>query len=316
MKEELHYSYTVFGLSIISEIPLPELIPIEADDVSNPKILLKLGEVQKPEEGLENTFYGRMQIYNTGFYFLTLEDFGSFYLTKEDEYTLITMHVVDESQLVYLKSWLYGSVLTAALQMNDRFALHASAVIVNDELFMFCGNSGIGKSTLASQLHSRGYNIFSDDKCVLFWHKSEERFYAYPTLRIARLWKDATDKINDTSFLESPQSVALKKEKYQYLLSEDVYISTPKPIKRIYRIHNLPEDRKLQVFNPTGVRKIKQLQAQTHRLNFVKGLGKTKVHWEYLEQIIKKVSYAVLGRPRNTPIEDFVDFVEHQIKSS
>lgn len=316
MNHAPNYWYTVFGLSISSEIELPELIPIESHQATGPLVNISLGRVHKPAPDLKQTVYGKMQIFNSDFYYLHIKEIGSFYLERQKNETFVTIEVLNESQLVYLKSWLYGSVLTAALQMNNRFALHASAVILNDELFLFCGRSGIGKSTLASQLHSRGYNIFSDDKCVLFWEETEEKFYAYPTLRIARLWKDATDKITDTSFLMNPQSVSLKQEKYQYILSEEAYISRPKAINRIFRIHNLPETGKMQVFNPTGIRKIRQLRAQTHRLNFVKGLGKTKIHWNYLEQIVQNVSFAVLGRPKNTPIEEFVNFVEHQIKTS
>jgi len=59
-------------------------------------------------------------------------------------------------------AWFYGLVLSGILHLNDLFALHASGVLVQDQLHLFCGNSGMGKSTLAAQLKCKGYPLFTD----------------------------------------------------------------------------------------------------------------------------------------------------------
>lgn len=277
-----------------------------------PQINIFGSKIEEPKRDLADTVYGKMQIFNSHFFYLHLKDHARFHVSQKVGVTNIQVDLLEDHDWPIVKSWLFGSVLTAALQMNNRFAIHASAVMKDDQLYLFCGHSGIGKSTIASQLHTKGYPIFSDDKCVLFWDE-ENTLQSFPSLKITRLWENSAEELTDDGFIHSPTKVALRKNKYQYLISDAQVIDQCKHVHSIYRIHDGSKESKLQIRNPAGVQKIKQLRNQTHRLNYVTGLGKQKIHWEYMQKIIQHIPYAVINRPKGTSIREFVDFVEQNI---
>ena len=310
MSEQRHF-YKVFGLIIRSNILLPELISVAPTDKID--LDIKTGTVVFESQEHSNSAAQMQVSYEPGSFYLELKEKARFRVSDEGRIIAIIVDIVNPDDMNTILSWFYGSVLTAAMQMKNRFALHASAVMVNGRLHLFCGPSGIGKSTLAAQLHSRNYNAFTDDKCVLYWDKDQQEYLAEPAIQIMRLWEDATDNLTDIDFLEDRRPVVNRQNKFQYLVKEDVGIRERKPIERIYVIKNMTDDWDLEVTEPTGFRKAKMLRNQTHRLQYIKGLNKTKEHWEYMDGVVKNVPIRILWRPRSTTIHDFVDFVENEI---
>src|SRR5204863_9039961 len=59
----------------------------------------------------------------------------------------------------------YGSALPLAAQARGLEILHASAVVVGStsSVAAFCGSSGVGKSTVAFGLATRGHGHWADD---------------------------------------------------------------------------------------------------------------------------------------------------------
>lgn len=60
-------------------------------------------------------------------------------------------------------------VITNRLARLDAIALHASAIRIDGTVYLFCGRSGIGKSTIAELLcaHS-GAALLNDDRAIIF----------------------------------------------------------------------------------------------------------------------------------------------------
>lgn len=312
-KASYHHQYTVFGIDVISEMELKALMPSK-DDYLSQKIYVKWAKVEKPQEGLPNTMYTKNTVLNPTFFYLILKDVAQFHLTKIDEHTLqIEIDLLDENEIDMMFTWLYGSLITAALMMLNHFALHASGVLVNDNVHIFCGESGIGKSTIAAQLRSKGYPLFTDDKCVLKWSESSKQFLAQPSLQIIRLWKDATDKIEDVSFLNDKTAVTGRVEKYQYQIEDEAISQTPKALAQINIITQVEENGILSLEQLSGMEKLNYLIEQTHRKGYIKYLGKTKIHWDFLSQLVNEVPVNIIYRPQNTSIENFVAFVEQHL---
>lgn len=307
------YSYSVFGICVIAQMELKALMPLKAAYL-NQKIYINWRKVSKPEANIPNTKYTKNTIINPGFFYLSLEEVAQFYLMPKNENELnIDIDLQNENEIDTMFTWLYGSVFTAALMMLNRFALHASGVLANNKVHLFCGESGIGKSTIAAQLTAKGYRLFTDDKCVVNWSATEEQFLAQPSLQIIRLWKDATDKMDNPTFLNEKTAVTGKVEKYQYQLEEQTIIQTPKQLAQINVIERVEARGALSIIELSGMEKLNYLVEQSHRKGYIKHLGKSKVHWEFLSQLVNQVPVCWISRPLNTSIEDFVAFVEQYL---
>ena len=59
-------------------------------------------------------------------------------------------------------------ILHAVMAMNHRYVLHAASVTINDEAFVFLGESGLGKSTLCASLLEQGADYMGDDIVFLY----------------------------------------------------------------------------------------------------------------------------------------------------
>jgi len=66
-----------------------------------------------------------------------------------------------------VRLFLLGSAIGALMHQRGLLVLHGSTVKVGDECVVFLGSSGVGKSTLATQLRHRGYACLGDDVCAI-----------------------------------------------------------------------------------------------------------------------------------------------------
>ena len=85
---------------------------------------------------------------------------------------------------------LLGPVLVLALALRGTWSMHASAAIFNDNLLLFLGKSGQGKSTLAGYLSAEaGWRLAADD--ILPVTISSARMLAWPHFPQLKLPADA-----------------------------------------------------------------------------------------------------------------------------
>ncbi|MBC9909734.1 hypothetical protein [Chitinophaga varians] len=69
-----------------------------------------------------------------------------------------------------------GNITKFCLQEQGHFCLHASAICIDDQVVLFIGTKGAGKSTLATYFHLRGHAIWCDDYSLL--HQKDHSFFA------------------------------------------------------------------------------------------------------------------------------------------
>lgn len=244
---------------------------------------------------------------------MALKDVANYQVEKKKFTTLISIDVLNKEATSTIMAFLYGSILTVALQLNDLFALHASAISNNGSLSLFSGRSGIGKSTLAAQLHTRGYGLFSDDKCVLNWSEDQSCYFAEPSIQIIRLWQDALDNLYNTAFLGHRDDIVARVNKFQFKLNHSSIMKDAEKISSFNIIRNVAKDKSLQIRPATGMRKLRLLKEQTHRIGYLAGLEKLGEHWNYIQHLAKYIPVNIIFRPNHTPIQQFADFVENQI---
>jgi len=95
---------------------------------------------------------------------------------------------LEDEELVFqgICSLLLGRVLGNILRLQGQIVLHASAVAIDGQAFLFMGQQGSGKSTLAAALIARGERLLADDLAVLT--VKDARFVVQPGPTRLRLW--------------------------------------------------------------------------------------------------------------------------------
>lgn len=90
-------------------------------------------------------------------------------------------------------TYLMGPVLAFVLRLKGRVCLHASSIAVDGNAVAFVGPSGVGKSTLAAALVSRGFRVVSED--VLPLRLEHNRILVDPGGPLIRLWQSSVHSL-------------------------------------------------------------------------------------------------------------------------
>jgi hypothetical protein len=89
--------------------------------------------------------------------------------------------------------YLAGPVMGFALRRRERFALHASSVLLRDGAVAICGEPGSGKSSTAAALALRGNPVMCEDICPL--QNLEDRKHVVPAYPRISLWPDSASHL-------------------------------------------------------------------------------------------------------------------------
>jgi hypothetical protein len=84
-------------------------------------------------------------------------------------------------------------ILPLILHLSGRYSFHASAVALGEAVVAFVGDTGRGKSTLASSLASNDGRIFCDDCLAVSLEEAQVR--AYPSYPSTRLWPESANAL-------------------------------------------------------------------------------------------------------------------------
>jgi hypothetical protein len=312
MKSDSIYYYKVFGVEIKSTIILNQLI--EIDPVPDCHISVVKDKISRPELCESHPKLNFPDIFRSkNYFYLELNQIAKYEIVKENSKTKICVEVLDDSSMNDVYAWFYGSILTAILQMNDIFPLHASAIQKDNQLFLFSGKSGIGKSTLAINLFSKGYEILTDDKCVLGFDDLTQEFIFQPSVQVVRLWKDAIDRLDTLEQLEEKTPVSNKLDKYQFSMKNLLRNKKKVSVHSINIIRNSPNIKQLKIKPVEGKSKLKLLNQQTHRNINLLDFEKVQSHWNYINLLAKHCSLNLIIRPESTDANEFADYVEQNI---
>jgi hypothetical protein len=201
--DEVNFTYSVFGLLLRSNLPIPELVAMETS-VSSPGVIIHMetspytaDEIPSEQETLTYTsVYAdeagqpALRIWKiAGGDFLRLAycDGTQFWMnrTGTELWAQWPNNLTTEDAATYL----LGPVLGLLLRLRGVTCLHASAVALADRAIAFVGSEGAGKSTTAALLARKGLAIISDDVVALV--ERDGSFYVYPAYPYLSLWPDS-----------------------------------------------------------------------------------------------------------------------------
>lgn len=153
--------YKAYGISIESQIRLPELLELADADAqpTESRVNIKLGEIPAKLDSIleQNEFY---QI-SENECIVSVPGVARFRIENGDDITVQPRENADEAEI---RTYLLGTVFSCLLHQRKKLPMHVSSIAVNSRAIAFTGESGAGKSTIASLLHRRaGYPLICDD---------------------------------------------------------------------------------------------------------------------------------------------------------
>ena len=297
------FHYRLYDLHILANFSMSEL-SIENEDIPI-DITFKLTNIEDVVERLRPHLIQSSFAHYKNETLLLIKEIGSFWIKNKKE---IFLQLLEDCPIEKALPHIYSTVMAILLQMRDLFPIHASAVNNQKGIHLFCGPSGIGKSTLATHLNAKGFPLFCDDKCVLYWAEKERRFFAKRAIPTVRLCTDAIELLDDVAWLKNGKAVTYKDNKVEFDVSQWV-TAQDMPVASISLIRNLSYGR-LGRREVTGTEKMAFIQNQSFKKVFIQALGKQEQHFDFLEKLYTEIPFYAIRRPVNTPIHRFANFIE------
>lgn len=284
--ERTLYDYSVFGLHIRSELPLPELAAMPMEAAPAPDVHIYIGDTGAIAEPHH---VGPVYQVGTNDYRLDIRNTAQYRVRSGTE---IIVAPCAGSSARNVRLFLLGTAFGALCQQRRLLPLHASAIEVDGQCVAFAGPSGIGKSTLAAYFHGRGYTVMSDDICVVSLD-SQGRPRAWPGIPRLKLWREAADALaRDVSALE-PDHDGL--EKYHFPIEHRANRGSL-PLRRLYIFHtaHLPAQEGIALLTGTAV--FDAVLDNTYRRHLLAPMGQASAHFEICRGLMKQTGVYSAGR--------------------
>lgn len=196
-------TYSVFGLALHSNFPIPELKPLTS--ASTDPIVSVHWQVRPPSldatspANVELTYVSSYtdpsgapalkisRVAPTGLLHLQYSDGADFWLDPSG--SNIWSVWIEPLTIDDAATYVLGPVLGLLLRLRGVTCLHASAVQIGNRAVAFVGSEGAGKSTTAAAMAQKGFPVISDDVVAL--EESGGQFSVYPAYPYLCLWPES-----------------------------------------------------------------------------------------------------------------------------
>lgn len=302
------FKYKGFGLIINSEISIPELMSQEDDKHLPPDVFIKMGATPKELTGDGVIRKVRNWAKNNEF-LLEIPNLVRYHTLSGD--TIIVEPLVTKAvDWQSIRIFLLGTVMASILHQKGYVPLHASAIQHEQELILFCGKSGVGKSTTASFLKKRGYSLFSDDICLIKPQEIQKgTVHAYPTYPMIRLWSNTINQLKDKKIV-AKERVRPDIDKFKNYFRED-FDNRALPIRKVIVLGINYTDHFEKSVIASIPEKMLHLKTHTFRSGIVKRMQRQATLFHSLLKMASLIPMTKISRPDNhSNINEYIDFIE------
>lgn len=283
------FYYRVCGLAVASSLELSAAI--EIDTVEQVDVNIRQGVVPVSLDNARGSGPNWMMA-GDGF-LLKVPGVARFLIVAGRDLSVENEAGADEEEAL---PFLLGTAFSILLYQRRRLALHASAVAVNGRSILFCGNSGMGKSTLSAALCQAGCDFVNDDLCAVDFD-AQNRPEVRPDGRRLKLWKDTLDHLGMAA--QPRDLIRSKLHKYYVDPPRVTDFNAPLPIAAIYVLREFRPSLTKGIESLSLADSAQVLSAQIYRHRLVQAFGLEADHFVFTASIVAHARIFWLTYPRN-----------------
>jgi hypothetical protein len=274
--------YAAFGLSILSELALPELQPADPPE-AGADVEVRLG-------ALDGEGWDRIVGIATDSFRLRVAGTGRFEVTGGHAVTIDEEAGASPAEV---RAFLLGTVFGALFQQRGLLALHASAIAVDDDTAIaFLGESGAGKSTLAMTMNARGHRLLCDDVCVVL-EGADGSAITWPGVRRLKLWSRSIEAGGGST--EGLEPVLQREDKF-HVPTQLIAPYRPHRLRRIYLLAS-GEVEAPRITRLRGAEAAQALVSHTFRGRMVPFMEAAEQHFRACLTLLGRCAVYRLERP-------------------
>jgi len=301
------YNYQLFQLSVASSFPIEGMK--ECDSTDQPDIIVRAGKVKPPPKDLPDTLYKPASVANQDLYYLEIDDIARYQINGKSE---VLIDIAEGSTEKDAMAFFFDTLLTVLLIKHQQFVFHASAVKGKDGAILICAPAGGGKSTLATVLLNRGFELIEDDRCLLHWDETQQQLMIQNYLPFMDLWRDLSKAAGKSGQLKELYQIRENIQKFRYDASA-ITVKTPVPIQRIFLISMDNKEDKIEQKAIKGIAKVRIAKNYTHLEHLIPFVSNTSSHFKYLAKMVTSVPVHRVSRSRLTSLKDFSAYIMKEI---
>lgn len=290
--------YAAFGLSIRSELPLPELPRITAQ-AGEPDIVIKLGDLSEAWRACEvqDGYYASAD----GQFLFYVPDVA-IYGIRGGMQIVVSPVAGAEEQIVRL--YLLGTCMGTVLMQRRILPLHGSAVVIDGQAYAFVGDSGAGKSTLAAAFLNRGYRLLTDDVIAVSPAADGGAPLVTPAYPQQKLWQDSIERLG----MEPGRYRHLYQSKYALPVSSG-FAANAVPLAGLFEL-TTTEGEGIELSRYQGLERLAILRLHTYRNFLIPHLAGEQWHFSTVAGMASRVEMYRLQRPSDGfSVRELVDRV-------
>jgi hypothetical protein len=294
------YFYSAYGLTIRSELALPELME-QVGHAICPDVGIRWGIVPHPVD----FFTSERHIWSSpteAIFFW--DDVGTLLARNGQEVVIDPLPDVTEE---VLRLFVLGTALGTLLHQRKLLVLHASAIAVQGEAIAFIGESGWGKSTTAATFCLQGYQAVADDVVAIDFD-AEGKPIVLPGFPQFKLWSDAIAALGYDP--ETLPRLRPELDKYGHRVPVGFSLD-PLPLRQIYVLGG---GNTFAIEPIPAQAAFLELVRHSYALRSLRKDGLNANHFRHATQLVKRVPVSRLVRQRSlSDLQEIIRLVEHDL---
>ena len=302
------YQYQLFQLKITSAFPIFGMK--EQLFSTPPDVSIRAGTIEPPPKDLPDTFYKPASVANQDLYYLEIEDIARYQINGKEE---VLIDIAAGSTEKDAMAFFFDTILTVLLLKHNQFVFHASAVKGPNGAIIIGAPAGGGKSTLATVLLNKGFELIEDDRCLVHWDKEKQQLMIQNYLPFLDLWRDLSKAAEKSGKLKSIGQIRDKIQKIRYD-ADSIIVKSAIPVQKFFLISMDNLEDRIEQKEIKGIAKVRVAKNFTHLEHLIPFVSNPANHFQYLAKMVTNVPVFRISRSRLTSLKDFSAHILQEVE--